>query len=379
MTNTPAVITLFRTVALQLPAPDSIRLDDVQAETAIVLGLAPLLHMAVDDVEDLLPASYSLPVACAALAAKNTTDRQTAALHGILDMAPGVSDHVTLLKGIDTRDRYPARRLRRMGDIDLLVDADDLRGFEEGLLRLGYELEALRMPERFYTDHHHSRPFVHPETDVRVEVHRELAGPNTQLGMVPAFETESVLSHRFLSECDGRPVYRLGPELSLVYTASHWCYDLRIPLVCNGLLDFVVTLQNPEHDIDWNLIAGWLDDQRVATALYVMLTYLEKHELAEIDAGFRPALLDAKKSVGPLSLRVLHSIIDACLEGRMWSRMDFLGSSTVVWRTITCSRGPAWNAFRVPLSLLFRGSDGLLSIGSQRLTPRSKAPMLGEH
>ncbi len=327
-----------------------------------MLGLGPVLHRAAGEQEGLFPSGFELPVACADLAAKDACNRQTEALRRILVNTDDLSDHITLLKGIDTRDGYPDRHLRRMGDIDLLVGQQDRARLEHVLRELGFEWEPLRMPEDFYDEHHHSRPFVHPETGVRIEVHHELAGRHSVLGSVEAFRDEVVRAHRRLTDFEGLPVYRLEPELRFVYVAAHWCYDLRFPFVLNGLVDTMLMLEDPVQDLDWELVSRWLEDRRVATALYVLLTYLERHGLAEINSSFRRALRRSRRSVGPVGVRFLHSILNASLRGRLYGRLDLRNPTSIVWRSMIGSSRPLWNVFRVPSALLFSpGPDGRVS------------------
>jgi len=109
-----------------------------------------------------------------------------------------------------------------------------------------------------------------------------------------------------------------------------------------------------------------------------MLTYLEKHDLTEIDASFRPRLLAARKSIGRVGLRVLHSIVDASLTGRLWGRLDLLNAASIVWRAMTCSGRPSANMVRVPFGLLFPGDEsGRFSIGSRLRRVRSALRKLG--
>jgi len=290
---------LLRALAAGSTPLGEAQLDENQVELALAFGLGALLRPAArDDLSVFPPRSRPLIVG-AELAAETLRAGLESALCRILDESKAHVDPITLLKGISVSEYYPAPHMRWMGDLDLLVDVDELPDFERVLQTLGYRAHESDIPDSFYRDHHHSRPFVHPETGVRVEAHTSLLSPRFGIGCSGALGCDNVRVHRMPSTFAGREVRRFSKELQLVHGAAHWLYDLNVALslAATGLIDTLYILRDTGQETDWGLVGSWLDDREVATPLFVLFGYLRRHGLLEPDVGFTSALSRAPKSV----------------------------------------------------------------------------------
>lgn len=287
-------------------------LDDFserQIRWVIEVGLGPLFARHVVDS----PAVWSGPmwphIQGANLTARLMTDELLGSMDEILRACEGGARPPTLLKGISAcTELYPEPHLRPMRDIDFLVATEDLAKTESALFGLGYRQESNR-PRHYYETHHHTMPFRHPRTGVWVEVHRGLCAAGSEVGSDPAFSAERVSAERRISEFRGRPVYRLSAELQIVYLAAHWAYDFQPAGGLVAMLD-VIHLLKRARSIRWEHVLSWLDGAIAANAVYLLLTYLDRHGLVELPAGLIGDIARRQRAFGRASLHLLHAIID---------------------------------------------------------------------
>jgi hypothetical protein len=247
----------------------------------------------------------------------------------------------TLLKGISIAEQcYPEPHLRPMGDIDVLVDREDIPTVESALTEMGYGRRLLKSPE-FYEAHHHTAPFFHPQRKVWVEIHRGLVPRWKPVGEDKVFSADNVRAERRPAEFRGRPVTRLSDELQVVYLASHWAFDFKRVGGVVALLDMIYLLRGA-RSIRWERILEWLDGSVSAAPVYLLLTYLQGHGLVEIPAGVLGELRRRQRSFGVLSLRFVHAMIERyVVNGRDFG--DVLASERnfqIVWETLLLPRSP---------------------------------------
>ena len=329
------------------------RIDQAQVEFAVRAGLGPLLnHVTRDDPAALSHLSRAL-LAGADMAGEALYRGQTTALAEILEAGGEIADDVTLLKGISVCRHYPCPHLRTMNDIDLLVSPAGLPRLEALLREMGYRRDKYGMEPGFYREHHHSRPFVHPQTNVRLEAHRALFPADRRLPDHSALSVSAASTQTVSGRLEGMVVRRFGPELELVYLAAHWAYDCHLPLVYAGLLDAIYLLRNDGERIDWDLIGAWCECREVATPLCVLLGYLMRHGLVDRGEVIVAMLDEAPKSVGRFGTRALHRIVGRCLEGGFRDDSASKEVLEIVWQALVAP-GAAWTkAFAVPFGVVF--------------------------
>jgi hypothetical protein len=309
-------------------------------------GLGPTLRRHLADS----PNTRALPVWSlvqgADLSARMLTAEYLEAMEHIVRACAGRIQPPTLLKGISVCGQfYPEPHLRPMGDIDVLVATDDLPTVESALLELGYRREWISPPE-FYATHHHTTPFLHPHTGVWVEVHRGLCSSSSPIASDALFSLESVRSERRVAEFRGHAVYRLSPELQIVYLAAHWAYNIRPTRGLVTMLDVIYLLKSA-RSMRWERVLSWLDGAVAATPLCLLLTYLDRHELIELPAGLIDEISGRDRALGPASRRVLHVMMDRYLvDGREMGLLMSDRSFAIVWRNLL---RPRRDLAKVPL------------------------------
>jgi hypothetical protein len=277
---------------------------------------------------------------------------QLDATEEILDACAGHAPPLTLLKGISVCEQYyPEPHLRVMGDIDLLVDADALPDVHARLLGLGYRDES-SYPAEFYVGHHHLQPLFHPRRRVWVELHWTLFPPAGRLGSDRAFTLERVLAERQPSTFRGRPVHRLSDELQLVYLAAHWAYGLRLERGLVGMLD-VIRLLHAGTRPRWERIFEWIAASRAANHVYLLLTYLARRRLVDLDAQTLGQLFRRQRAFGRATLRAAHAVIDRyVVGGREFGSLMTERNFGIVWDTLLAPGPPSRNVLAMVRGLL---------------------------
>jgi hypothetical protein len=209
------------------------------------------------------------------------------------------------------------------------------------LLRLGYRAESDYPPE-FYATHHHVCPLFHPRRRVWVEIHRGLFPSSSRVGADRVFGLDSVRAELRPSVFRGRAVNRLSDELQLIYLASHWAFGLKPARGIVGMLDVVRLLANAPA-LRWERILEWLHHSTAATYVSLLLTYLHRRRLADIDVDILREVLRRQRSFGRARVSALHAMIDRYVvdgrDGGEFSRLMRERNFNVIWRALL-SPGP---------------------------------------
>jgi hypothetical protein len=315
-----------------------------QIHWAVKTGLGPWLRRCTSGD----PAVASSPlwdvVQAADLTARVVVGEQVAAMEEIVEACAADAGPLTLLKGISLCDRYyPEPHLRVMGDIDILVDGEDsIAGVQARLLQLGYRAESDYPPD-FYDTHHHLQPLFHPRRRVWVELHRALFPPGTPVGADGVFGLDSVRAEIRPSVFRGAPVNRLSDELQLVYLCSHWAFGLRRARGVVGMLDVIRLLANAPA-LRWEWILRSLRLSTAATYVALLLTYLRRHRLADVDPDVLAEILECQRAFGRLGVSVLHGLIDRyVVEGREFGRLMRERTFAIAWQTLLSPGPPSRN------------------------------------
>jgi hypothetical protein len=338
-------------------------LSQQQAEWAVETGLGPLLCWRAQPEAQ---ASPHWPLLHSAdLTARMFAAEQTDAMTALLDACVGQVQTVTLIKGISVCDQYyPLPHLRPMRDIDILVDRADLPIVEKFLDQLGYQRESDCEPG-FYATHHHSMPFVHPDTGVWMEVHHGLmttrgnarhnaqGRQGAQGPQDPIFDTLDRAAELRPACFQGRTITRLSDELQVVYLAAHWAYEFRSVGGIIALFDMIFLLQEAGQRLDWEKILSWLPGSMAATPLYLLLSYLSQAEVIQLAPEILPELFACQRAFGARNLSVLHTIIDRYfVGGQTFGHLASLRNIDIVWKTLLLPGSPIRNFLLCPVMLL---------------------------
>jgi hypothetical protein len=142
---------------------------------------------------------------------------------------------------------------------------------------------------------------------------------------------------------------RLSTELHIVYTASHWALELKRAGGVFGLLDIVYLLKSAPQNIRWDAIRNWVQDSVAGTHLYLVLSYLNKNNLIELERAILADFFIRQRSFGPLNLKIAHSLITRyVLVGKIPVAP---GKVAVLWKTLLQDQGAARNLISVSKNL----------------------------
>jgi Uncharacterised nucleotidyltransferase len=315
---------------------------DGQIRWAIETGLGPLLRRST--AAD--PAARRSPlwplVEGADLTARVIADEQLRALTEIIRACEGRTPPLTLLKGMSIcAQHYPERHLRPMRDIDILVEQGAVPIVETLLRQLGY-YQPLYPPE-WLEGSHHIAPLFHPGTGMWVEVHRALFSANSEVSSDRIFGPENLRAELSSSECQGRPVNRFSDELQLVYIATHWALGFKRVGGMVAMLDLIYLLRNARA-LRWERIFDWLGGSVASAYVYLLLSYLDRHQLADIAPGVLHNLFSRQRSFGRTNLAILHALLDRYVtDGREFGRAVSARNFDRVWRSLLLPGPPSLN------------------------------------
>jgi len=259
---------------------------------------------------------------------------------------------LTLLKGIWlSHALYPEPHLRPMRDVDVMVEPDAVEEVERVLVRLGYEPVEGRDPAAF-RNHHHAVPHRHPATGVYVEVHRGLVRPGGAYGADRPFDRGHVRARLQDGLFRGCPVRHLADELQVAYLAAHWAASGNGPRGPGGQL-VLIDLMGLAATVDWQRVVGELPGTAAASAVLLLLTYLETRGLLVLAPDVQRALWRSQRSFGAANLAFLHWLMDRRLgEGRPYGRwVNSRYNAEIVWTTLLRPRPALVNLLALPSSL----------------------------
>jgi hypothetical protein len=321
-----------------------------QMRWVIATGFGPLLWYTTHDATGAAASPLWPLVRGTEMAARLLSAEQFAAMAEILEACRDRVPPPTLLKGISIGEQYyPAPQLRLMRDLDVLVDDAALPAVEAILFTLGYRQQSSQ-PQSFYATHHHSMPFVHPTRGLWVEVHRGLFPPASALGADRLFSQEILQQQRQPSVFQGHAVFRLSPELQLVYMAAHWASEFGRIGGLITLLDAIYLLQRTTGTLDWGRLLTWLQGSVAADPLYLLLTYLDTAHLIDLAPEVLQELGAQPHALSPTALALGHWLVDRYLVAGHpmgWVLSDY--RLDVLWQTLLLGPGaPRSRLLQVP-------------------------------
>jgi hypothetical protein len=186
-----------------------------------------------------------------------------------------------------------------------------------------------------YTEHH-NKPFFHEGKGVWVEVHHRLFSGIQRAATDRVFNIGNVLAELRPSKFQGREVFRLSPELQLVYVACHWAQVLKPVGGAIAMLDAIYLLKHAGDALRWSRILDWVDGCAAARYLYLLLSYLDCYRLVKIAPEVMQQLLQTLRSFGKLRLKAAHAIIDRYfIEGKDFGQVLNPRRLDIAWQLLT--------------------------------------------
>jgi hypothetical protein len=321
---------------------------------ALRIGLGPALAY-VTRRSGTKGSVHSDEILAADLTARVLTAELFDALEAVLRAANAVGSVPILLKGCASALQfYPEPHLRTMGDIDLLVGVDELSAVESELRALGYGQKSTA-PAARYDRHHHSMPFWHEERRVWVEVHTRLFPPFSPIAGDRRFSNDAVRALLRPIDVGSQAARVMSPALHLVYAASRWSERLNADRGIFPLLDAALLLRSHGDLLDWDVVREIVGESWAATALRLMLGYLQRSQLADVPPEVLNALLSndrfANRFLSDLSYRLIDAfVIDGRPPGPILTRYNL----RIMWSTLVGPASPYVKLVALPVNLALR-------------------------
>jgi hypothetical protein len=349
----PDVLRLIQALIAQRRDADLGDLSLTELELALRRGLGPVLGY-VSASAPAIDVSFGERIRAADLTARVLTGEKIDVLVNVLDAAAAVGCRPVLLKGISAALRYyPEPHLRTMGDLDLFVRADQQTTFERQLRALGFRQASHEAPAAFI-DRHHSMPFWHRQRSVCIEVHTRLHPRQHPLACDPSYSYEAVSSHLSKLKVEGRNAATMNDELHLLYTSARWAERFSYDRGIFAVMDVAQLLARRGRDLDWDHVYGLAEGSWSATALNVMLSFLQKCELVQLPPQVLSRVSKQDHHTNAVTVAALHA-----LAARYLIELKTFGpvlntqlAVETIWSVLVRPSTPARNILRIPYSLV---------------------------
>lgn len=333
---------------------DPTLLDASMIQWAVRAGFAPLIcYLSEGRAWKAQDSTSRNPLRSADMVAKVSVGEALDALEEILSNSAEMAHEISLLKGISIcQHLYPQPHLRPLGDIDLWIPKKWEPMLDSLLLKLGYRQQS-NHPAEFYRSHHHGMPYFHPTRHIWVEVHTALFS-NCQVASEPIFSSTNIASQLVPMTFRGHKTNRLSDEFEMIYLASHWALERKcfiggaIPFV-----DLLYVIRKKGETLNWDQVIAAVHRSVVAIHIFLMLSFLNRHQLIRLPAGTLERLAASLQFPLGWSETILYSLIERySMRGKEFGRMMTETNLGIAWETLLTSR-PAWkNILRLPLDIL---------------------------
>ncbi len=343
------IILLLQQIALLTEKNSKGSLSDNTARWALQARLAPVL---VDTflTTDLTPALVQ-QLKADALTTKFWFQTQYQATLELVTELNKQKITPTLLKGMSISTAfYPKPYYRNMRDIDLLVEQQQLKQVEQIMRVLGYEQKS-HLPDEFYKTHHHTKPWRHKTKDIWLEIHTGLVPASSPCSAAKVFSLATINSEKQLNNIDGKEIYRLNPELQIVYIATHWADELKQTGGLFAFADIALIINNTQPD--YKKLIHLSSEPYIANAVYILLSYLLKNGLLR-DSAIRPYLKKISHSLVFFDQWLVYKFIDHYLiTGKPFGRMLTINNIGILWKLLLSPLPAGKKLILIPVYIAF--------------------------
>jgi hypothetical protein len=251
---------------------------------------------------------------------------------------------VAALKGLHLAAAvYEHPALRHMGDVDLLVPADQLEAARAVLLAAGYAAEGADDP----TIHHVAR--LVKARAAPIELHRELCPtPNPfRLDVHPLWERMVPVS------VDGQPALGLRAEDLLLHLCVHATYNHRCLVPLRNVFDIARVVEREGDALDWARLEEAARSTGTERAVFCGLSLAREMFGADMPRGMLERLVPGAGAQGVMRT----------------ARENVLGfeSAGPMWLGLTVGEDEAARGVRGLLRRVFAAPDRLLEVSGRRL------------
>jgi hypothetical protein len=346
----PAVVTILRAFITRAAPFEWAAIAPASVEHALEIGLGPVLASVAHNTGTGRDLVFADRIRAADLTARALTAARYETLSDVLSAARGAECQVVLLKGAATAlCYYPEPHLRTTGDIDVLVPADRQASLEAKLRSHGFQQRS-RQPAAAFVDFHHSMPFCCVRRGTWVDVHSRVCPPGTPHAHDPIFSWGAIASQLSPVAVGTAVAYRMDHELQLIYTSVRWAESFNPARGVYPILDAALLVHKHGHTLDWDRIITTVGRSGTATALHVMLSYLDTWALAPVPPTVLETLAARDRSLNRFSIGLLHRLVTAyIMDGRPFGRtIATQGHLESLWRSVLGSRSPIVNLVSAP-------------------------------
>ena len=346
---------LMRALAAHTTRVDLAAIAPSGIERALEIGLGPVLAHVGDSAGVRFPQLFTDRIRAAELTSRALTAGKYDTISEVLTAAGSIECRVILLKGAATALRYyPAPHLRPMGDVDVLVPADRQPLLEARLLALGFQQRS-NQPADAFAGWHHSMPFHCLRRGTWIDVHSSVYPPHHPHAQDPLFSWEAIISQLSPVTVGQQTAYVMNHELQLVFTSARWAEEFDPARGLYPILDAALLIGMHRDTLDWDRILGIAGDSWAGTALYLMLSLLQRWELALVPPEVLTAMAAKDRHQNRVFFPLLYRLTATyALEGRPFGLAATTeGHLRVVWSSLLRPCSPTANLFAIPFDLTF--------------------------
>lgn len=304
--------------------------------------------------------AFADAIEAADLTARLLTADMLDAVTDILRRSSEAGYQVALLKGCSTCVRYyPEPHLRTMGDVDVMVSAADLPGVEALVASLGFVDTTATPPRAWYEQHHHSIPLWNPQRRLWLEIHTRLYPPSSPLASEERFRPEAIALLMDVHRFNGHEARALSHELQLVYTATRWAGMPSLQRGAFPVLDATLLLAKHGTTLNWPQVCSLVEGTWGVTALHLMLTSLDRWQLAAVPSPVLQRLAAADRFTNAAVIGLLHRLTTSyVMEGRPLGGLFTSRVWRTTWSTLVGPTPALTKPLQLAKNLTFPVSDG---------------------
>jgi hypothetical protein len=119
-----------------------------------------------------------------------------------------------------------------------------------------------------------------------------------------------------------------------------------------AMLDLIYLLRTAPA-LRWARIFDWLNGSVASTYVYLLISYLDRHKLVDIEPGVLRGLFTRQRSFGRTNLAILHALLDHyVIGGREFGWLVNARNVDRVWRSLLLSGPPSRNILLALWNLL---------------------------
>jgi hypothetical protein len=241
-----------------------------------------------------------------------------------------------------------------MGDVDVLVPAGRQPLLEAQLLALGFQQRS-NQPADAFAGWHHSMPFHCLRRETWIDVHSNLYPPHHPHAQDPRFSWEAILSQLSPVTVGQQTAYVMNHELQLVFTCARWAEEFDPARGLYPILDAALLIGKHRDTLDWDRILGIAGESWAGTALHLMLSLLQRWDLARVPPEVLNAMAAKDRHQNRVFFPLLHRLIAMyALDGRPFGLAATTeGHLRVAWSSLLRPSSPTANLFAIPFHLAF--------------------------